>query len=111
MSRKAWITAGLIVLAIATVIGYAVYQQRDTRKPPPNSRLTIVWENKQGYTGIDVQRKTGDGGTWQMVGKVPGSTTQFIDEGLSRRTRYCYQLIAYAQGQTYLSNAMCATAP
>lgn len=109
-------TRNLLIIFAVVLLGiglgwWGIEQHKAELRARPTSQLTIYWENKEMYDGIDVQRKDSDTAAWRMVAQVPGDTIQYTDRGLTRSTKYCFQLIAHKKTTTMLSNAMCATSP
>ncbi len=65
-----------------------------------DSRITLSWtDNSTDETSFKIERKTGAGGTWQLVATVPADTTSYSDSGLTVLTEeYYYRVNAYSTG-------------
>jgi hypothetical protein len=62
---------------------------------PTPSGADLTWTNPSGgVTGLEVQRKTGDSGSYQTVAQLGGGSAGYHDSGLSADTTYVYRVRA-----------------
>ena len=59
-----------------------------------NGRNELTWANRSTASGIIIER-TEDGASWQTVGVVAGTKTNFTDATAQPETVYFYRLVAF----------------
>jgi hypothetical protein len=75
--------------------------------------LQLSWtDNSTNETGFKIERKTGAGGTFAVVGNVASNLTSYRDATVGDSTTYCYRINAFNDigASTYTSES-CATTP
>ena len=78
-----------------------------------DSMVQLSWTNTSGFAqNVEVQRKTGAGGTYQQIALLSGSATSYTDINLDAGTQYFYQVRAIdLAGSSAFSNEANATPP
>jgi Concanavalin A-like lectin/glucanases superfamily len=81
--------------------------------PDSSSMVQLSWTNVSGFAqSVEVQRKTGAGGTYQQIALLNGSATGYTDINLDAGTQYFYQVRAIdLAGNSGFSNEANATPP
>lgn len=71
-----------------------------------SSAIELTWkDNSSVETGVKIERKKGDSGTWAQVATVGANITRYTDTGLLSGTRYVYRVRAYnSAGNSGYSN-------
>jgi hypothetical protein len=77
------------------------------------STLTIAWDdNANDEDGYRLERKTGTGGSFALVGTLSANSSTFADVLLEPEQTYCYRVQAFnSAGASAWSNEACAVAP
>ena len=75
--------------------------------------VQLSWTNASGFAeSVEVQRKTGAGGTYQQIALLNGSATGYTDTNLDAGTEYFYRVRAIdLAGSSGFSNEASATPP
>jgi hypothetical protein len=68
--------------------------------------VELSWElHGGGITGVAVERRTGDRGTWERVARLPGDTNSYRDSGAASGQTLCYRVRALNEaGESAYSN-------
>ncbi len=68
--------------------------------------VELSWElHGGGITGVAVERRTGDRGTWERVARLPGDTNSYRDSGAASGQPLCYRVRALNEaGESAYSN-------
>lgn len=76
------------------------------------AQLTLTWTDKSGgEAAFRVERRTGTGGTWALVGQAPVGASSYVDTTVASGTLYCYRVQAFNEaGSSGYSNEACGTA-
>jgi transcriptional regulator CtsR len=77
------------------------------------SQINLSWTDQSlNETGFQVERKTGAGGTYALIGMRPANDTSYSDSGLVEGTPYFYRVRAVnGAGNSAYSNEASATTP
>jgi hypothetical protein len=77
------------------------------------SAAALSWVNVSTFAdSIEVQRKTGPGGTYQQVALLDGNVTSYVDPGLIAQTQYFYRIRAIsAAGNSAFTTELSVTPP
>jgi hypothetical protein len=75
------------------------------------TEISLTWEDRSSNeTGIEVERKTGSGGTWSLISTLAADATSFNDPGRTPGTVYVFRVRAVnASGASAYSNEASVT--
>ncbi len=75
------------------------------------TQINLSWkDNSDNETGFMIERKTGDTGSYELIGTTNTNISIYSDKGLTKNTRYYYRVKAYNQtGESSYSNEASAT--
>ena len=73
------------------------------------AQLTLRWvDNDGGTSTFKVERKTGTGGTYALIGTTATGATSYVDPAVATNTTYCYRVKASnSAGDSPYSNEAC----
>jgi hypothetical protein len=54
--------------------------------------VLVTWDPAAGHTHYEVRRRTGTGGGWESPVVVPGTSAQYLDNGVTAGQIYQYQV-------------------
>ncbi|HEY3249978.1 MAG TPA: DUF2341 domain-containing protein [Ignavibacteria bacterium] len=76
-----------------------------------STSIRINWaDSSSNEDRFMIERSTNGGTTWGLRDSVPANSTQYIDNGLTQNTQYCYRVYAKnCMGNSANSNQICAT--
>ncbi|MFH1370763.1 MAG: fibronectin type III domain-containing protein [Planctomycetota bacterium] len=61
--------------------------------------IDLEWtDNADNESGFSIERKTGAGGTYEVIDTVAADVTSYSDTGLAPSTTYYYRVLAYNTG-------------
>jgi len=78
------------------------------------SRIDLRWIANSHFGDFEIQRKSGEGGTYSSIGSTKIDMTTFQDTGLNEGTTYFYRVRAIGQESTFSdwsSEALATTTP
>lgn len=75
------------------------------------TQINLSWnDNSDNETGFMIERKTGDSGSYELIGTTNSDISVYSDTGLTQNTRYYYRVKAYNEiGESAYSNEAKAT--
>ena len=79
-----------------------------------SSRIDLTWQdNSINESSFKIERKTGVGGTYALVGTVGAGVTSYSNTGLTASTTYCYRVRAWNPTgySAYCAEASATTLP
>lgn len=59
------------------------------------SDTDVQWTGKSGIAGYEIERKTGDDGTWEVVKDIARGFTSWLDEGPEKGETCYYRICSY----------------
>ncbi len=76
-----------------------------------SSSVLLTWQDgSSDETGFTVERKTGVGGSYSIVARLPANSTAFVDSGLVDSTLFFYKVYAFnGPGNSTDSNEISVT--